>query len=54
MNDLEEIVESLCSRDAICTKGWIFDVVDRPRFIEDDQAIGFFGGEKGDADQSQG
>jgi len=28
--------------------------VDRPQDIEDDAAMSFFGGEEGDADQSQG
>jgi hypothetical protein len=27
---------------------------DRPQDIEDDEAMGFFGGEDGDADESQG
>ena len=29
-------------------------VVDRPQDIDDDEAMSFFGGEEGDADQSQG
>ena len=29
-------------------------VVNRPRDIEDDDAMAFFGGEEGDADESQG
>jgi hypothetical protein len=29
-------------------------VVDRPQDIDDETAVSFFGGEEGDADQSQG
>jgi hypothetical protein len=29
-------------------------MVDRPQDIDDDEAMSFFGGEEGDADESQG
>ncbi len=32
----------------------IIAVVDRPKDIEDEEAMSFFGGEEGDADESQG
>jgi hypothetical protein len=32
----------------------IFAVVDRPKDIEDEEAMSFFGGSEGDADESQG
>ena len=51
---LEEIVENISAGDAICTKRHIAEVVDRPRDIEDEAAMSFFGGEVGDADLSQG
>jgi hypothetical protein len=53
-SDLEEIAENISAREAICTKRKILKVVDRPQDIEDEEAMSFFGGEEGDADQSQG
>jgi hypothetical protein len=40
--------------DAICTKRKVVAVVDRPQDIEDEEAMSFFGGSEGDADESQG
>jgi hypothetical protein len=40
--------------EAICTKREGVNVVNRPQDIEDEEAMTFFGGEQGDADQSQG
>jgi hypothetical protein len=40
--------------EAICTKHEIVAIVDRPQDIEDEEALAFFGGEEGDADESQG
>ena len=40
--------------EAICTMREVVAVVDRPQDIEDDQAMSFFGGSEGDADESQG
>jgi len=51
---LEEIVENISAGEAICTGVEVIVVVDRPQDIEDDEAMIFFGGEEGDADQSQG
>ena len=53
-SDLEEIVQNTSSGEAICTKQEVVAVVDRPQDIDDDEAMSFFGGEEGDADQSQG
>ena len=40
--------------EAICTMREIVAIVDRPQDIEDEEAMGFFGGSEGDADESQG
>jgi len=53
-SDLEEIVQNTSTGEAICTKQEVVAVVDRPQDIDDDEAMSFFGGEEGDADQSQG
>jgi len=53
-SSLEEIVENISAGEAICTSVEVIAVVDRPQDIEDDEAMGFFGGEEGDADKSQG
>jgi hypothetical protein len=53
-SDLEEIAESMSVGEAICTKCEVVAVVDRPQDIEDEGAMAFFGGEEGDADESQG
>ncbi len=53
-SDLGEIVENIAAGEAICTKREVLNVVGRPQDIEDDEAMSFFGGEEGDADQSQG
>ena len=53
-SSLEEIVENVSAGKAICTSVEVVAVADRPQDIEDDQAMSFFGGEEGDADQSQG
>ena len=52
--DLEEFAKNISVGEAICTKREVVNVVDRPQDIEDDEAMSFFGGEEGDADQSQG
>jgi hypothetical protein len=51
---LDEIVEHTHTGDAVCIGQEVVSVVDRPQDIEDDDAMKFFGGEEGDADQSQG
>ena len=51
---LEEIAENISAGEAICTKQEVVAIVDRPQDIEEDEAMTFFGGEEGDADQSQG
>jgi hypothetical protein len=53
-SDLEDIAQSMGVGEAICTVREVVTVVDRPQDIEDDDAMGFFGGEEGDADESQG
>jgi hypothetical protein len=40
--------------EALCTKREIVAIVDRPKDIEDEEAMSFFGGAEGDADGSQG
>jgi len=52
--DVEEIAENISAGEAICTKREVVVVVDRPQDIEDEEAMTFFGGEAGDADESQG
>ena len=53
-SDLEEIAQSISANDAICTKREVIVIVNRPQDIEDDEAMSFFGGQEGDADESQG
>jgi len=40
--------------EAICTRREVVNVVNRPQDIEDEEAMSFFGGSEGDADESQG
>lgn len=49
-----KLPRTLSAGEAICTKWVVIAVVDRPQDIEDDVAMIFFGGQEGDADQSQG
>ena len=54
-SDLEEIVRHvLLGEDAICTLQEVVKVVDRPQDIDNEEAMSFFGGQEGDAEQSQG
>ena len=54
-SDLQKIVREVARREvAICTLQEVLTVVEQPKDIEDDKAMSFFGGEEGDADQSQG
>ena len=53
-SNLEEIYENIRAGEAICTNVEVVAEEDRPQDIEDDTAMSFFGGEEGDADQSQG
>ena len=54
-SDLEETVRHvLLGEDAICTLQEVVKVVDRPQDIDNEEAMIFFGGQEGDADQSQG
>ena len=53
-SDFEDIALNISSGDAICTTRKVVAAVDRPQDIEDEAAMRFFGGEEGDADQSQG
>jgi hypothetical protein len=54
-SDLKEIAGHVALREgAICTLQEVIRVVDRPQEIENDAALIFFGGEEGDADESQG
>jgi len=40
--------------EAICPRREVVNVVNRPQDIEDEEAMTFFAGEEGDADESQG
>jgi len=52
---LEEIYRQVAlGEDAICTLQAVVKVVDRPQDIDNEEAMSFFGGQEGDADQSQG
>ena len=53
-SDLDDITQAMGVGEAICTMREIFAVVDRPKDIEDEEAMIFFGGSEGDADESQG
>jgi hypothetical protein len=53
-SDFEEIIQNTSAGEAICTKREVVSIVDRPQDIDDDEAMTFFGGAEGDADQSQG
>jgi hypothetical protein len=53
-SDLDDIVQSMGVAEAICTMREVVAVVDRPQDIEDEEAMSFFGGSEGDADESQG
>jgi hypothetical protein len=53
-SDLAEIAENISAGEAICTKREVVAVVDSAQDIEDEEAMTFFGGEEGDADESQG
>jgi len=44
----------LRGEDTICTLQEVVKVVDRPQDIDNEEAMIFFGGQEGDADQSQG
>jgi hypothetical protein len=53
-SDLEDIAQSMGVGEAICTMREVVAVADRPQDIEDEEAMAFFGGSEGDADDSQG
>jgi hypothetical protein len=53
-SDLDEIAQSMGVGEAICTMREVVAVVNRPQDIEDEEAMSFFGGSEGDADESQG
>jgi hypothetical protein len=53
-SDLEEIAENIGAGEAVCTRREVVNVANSPQEIEDEEAMAFFGGEEGDADQSQG
>ena len=51
---LEEIATHVVlGKDAICTLQEVVKVVDRLQDIHNDEAMGFFGGEESEADESQ-
>jgi len=54
LSSLDEIVENTHTGGAVCIRQKLVSVVDRPQDIDDETAVSFFGGEAGDADQSQG
>jgi hypothetical protein len=53
-SDVKEIAENISAGEALCTKREVVAVVNRPQDIEDEEAMSFFGGSEGDADESQG
>ncbi len=54
-SDLEEMVRHvLLGEDSICTLQEVVKVVDRPQDIDNEEAMSFFDGREGDAEQSQG
>ena len=53
-SDLDDIVQSMGVGEAICIMHEVIAVVNRPQDIEDEEAMSFFGGSEGDADESQG
>ena len=53
-SDLDDITQAMGVGEAICTMREVIAVVNRPQDIEDEEAMGFFGGSEGDADESQG
>jgi len=54
-SDLKEFVGHVAlGENTICTFREVVKVVDRPQDIENVEAMRFFGGEEGDADESQG
>jgi hypothetical protein len=53
-SDLDDIAQSMGVGEAICTRHEVVAVVNRPQDIEDEEAMSFFGGSEGDADESQG
>jgi hypothetical protein len=53
-SDLDDITQAMGVGEAICTMREVIAIVDRPQDIEDEEAMGFFGGSEGDADESQG
>jgi hypothetical protein len=53
-SDLDDIAQSMGVAEAICTMREVVALVNRPQDIEDEEAMSFFGGSEGDADESQG
>ena len=53
-SDLDDITQAMGVGEAICTMREVVAVVNRPQDIEDEEAMSFFGGSEGDADESQG
>ena len=51
-SDLDDTAQGI--GEAICSKREVVAVVDRPQDIEDEEAMSFFRGSEGDADESQG
>jgi hypothetical protein len=53
--DVEAVLrEMIRGEDAVWIRQDVLRMVERPQDIEDDKAMSFFGGEEGDADESQG
>lgn len=53
--ELRDIVQQMIRREgAICILQEVVEVVDRPKDIDNDEAMMFFGGDKGDAQESTG
>jgi hypothetical protein len=52
-SDVEEIAQGVGVGEAICTRREVVVVVDRSQDIENEEAMSFFAGLEGDADESQ-
>ena len=52
--NLEELVGTTHTNEAICVRQQVVQTVDRPQDIDDEDAMIFFGGDMGDAEESTG
>jgi len=52
--NLEELVGTTHTTEAICVRQQVVKTVNRPQDIDDEDAMIFFGGDMGDAEKSTG